>query len=73
MENIIKRVALAQGISEEECRQEMQTFIDATWDQPEGAEERAELFPEGKPSPELFIQRISAIIKAEMSDKRQTM
>lgn len=38
---------------------EMSKAIEAAWANPNGAELRAKLFPEGKPTPEVFVQRIS--------------
>lgn len=38
----------------------MQEAIDVAWENPDGAELRAQLFPEGKPTPEIFVERLAA-------------
>jgi hypothetical protein len=58
----VKLAAKANGVSQEEFLAEIQQSIDATWNNPKGAETRARLFPEGKPTPELFLQRIAQIV-----------
>ncbi len=41
----------------------MQEAIDYAWENPEGAELRAQLFPDGKPEPEEFIKTIAEHVK----------
>lgn len=41
----------------------MQEAIDAAWNNPEGAELRAQLFPAGKPTPEEFIKKIADYVR----------
>ena len=41
----------------------MQEAIDAAWNNPEGAELRAKLFPDGKPTVEEFIKTIAATVR----------
>lgn len=40
-------------------RQAMQEALDIAWSDPDGAEFRERLFPEGKPSLELFVARVA--------------
>ena len=44
--------------------------IDATWENPDGAELRAKIFPEGKPEPKVFIERMGEYIR-RMRNLRQ--
>ena len=63
--NIKKGVDLAakaSGVSREEFLREIRQTIDATWNNSNGAEARNTLFPDGKPSPELFLERIAQIV-----------
>lgn len=43
-----------------EQREAMQEALDIAWSDPDGAEFRERLFPEGKPSLETFVQRVAA-------------
>lgn len=54
-------------------RKAMQEAIDAAWNNPEGADLRAKLFPEGKPAPELFIQRMAEYARQQLSDNCMTV
>ena len=56
------RAAKEHGVSQEEFLAEIQQSIDAAWNNPKGAENRARLFPEGKPSVDLFLRRIAEIV-----------
>lgn len=38
----------------------MQQAIDVAWQDPAGAELREQLFPEGKPTVDLFVARVAA-------------
>ena len=58
----MKRAAKDYGVSKKKFMDEIQHTIDVTWSNPEGAENRARLFPNGKPTPELFLQRIAQIV-----------
>lgn len=58
----VKRAAKEHGVSQKDFLAEIQQTIDATWNNPTGAENRAKLFPDGKPTPELFLQRIAQIV-----------
>jgi len=51
----------------------IQQAIDAAWNSPDGAELREKLFPEGKPSPELFVQRMAAYGRQRLSDTCKTL
>lgn len=42
-----------------EQRQAMQEALDIAWSNPDGAEFRERLFPEGKPSLETFVARVA--------------
>ena len=59
MNNIFERIAGELGTTPEEVRAEIQTAIDAAWNDPDSAAFREQLFPEGKPAPELFVQRLA--------------
>ena len=58
-QNIFKRVAEHYGTTPDVIRAEIQIAVDAAWEDPTRKESREKMFPEGKPSPELFIQRIA--------------
>ena len=63
--NIKKGVRMAakeQGVSKKEFMDEIQHAIDVAWNNPECAENRAVLFPDGKPEPEAFLRRLAEII-----------
>ena len=57
----IRKIARQNRTSAEDVRREIQAAIDAAWstDSPDTAAFQANLFPEGKPTPEVFIERIS--------------
>lgn len=59
IDKVINQLAKDKGLSPNEILDEIQNAIDATWESPNGAEKRAKLFPEGKPSPELFLMRLA--------------
>ena len=48
----------------------MQAAIDAAWASPDGSELRERLFPEGKPSPELFVERVAIYAQARTNSAR---
>ena len=53
----ISRTARAAGMTVKELRQQIQGMIDSIWsrEDPVTREMRQQLFPNGKPTPELFI------------------
>ena len=62
-QNIFQLIAKRHGVTPEHVRAEIQIAIDAAWNDPEGREEQLRIFPEGKPSPELFIARLAEQIE----------
>ena len=61
LSQVINQLANENGMSKTEILDEMQNAIDAAWESPNGADFREKLFPEGKPSPELFIRRMTVM------------
>lgn len=59
MKNTIERVAEVYGVVPEVVEAEIQVAIDAAWNDPACREMQQLLFPEGKPSPALFIKRMA--------------
>ncbi len=59
----INQIANENGMSKNEILDEIQNAIDAAWNNPDGAKFREVLFPEGKPSPEVFLQRMTLMAK----------
>ena len=57
----IKKVAKQDNVSEEEVRREIQNAIDQAWEAKTVLQ--AVLFPEGKPDPETFLERLAQIAK----------
>jgi hypothetical protein len=57
----IKEIAKQDGITEEEVRREIQNAIDQAWKTK--AVLQAVLFPEGKPDPETFLERVAKAAK----------
>lgn len=57
----IKTIAKQDGVTEEEVRQEIQNAIDKAWET--GSILQAVLFPEGKPDPETFLERLAKAAK----------
>ena len=66
--SIIESVSKFYGTTPEIVEAEMQMSINAAWTQPESKEIRHRLFPEGQPTPDLFIKRIAELIHQDMSD-----
>ena len=62
---IFQLIAKQHGVSPKHVRAEIQKAIDAAWNDPQGRAEQQRLFPEGKPSPELFITRLAEQVKKE--------
>lgn len=54
-----------------EQREAMQEALDIAWSDPDGAEFRERLFPEGKPCLETFVQRV-AVYAAEQANASQS-
>lgn len=52
-------------------RHQMKKALDAAWRNPDGAEVRQKLFPDGKPSPEEFIRVIANHIKEREQEQGQ--
>lgn len=48
----------------------MQQAIDAAWQDPAGAEFRERLFPEGKPTVDLFVERVAIFAQAQANSAR---
>ena len=57
----IKKVAKQDNVSEEEVRREIQNAIDQAWETKTVLQ--AVLFPDGKPDPETFLERLAQIAK----------
>lgn len=57
----IAETARNHGVSEQQVREEMQKALDAAWNTTDEAalKRQRELFPDGKPSLEDFIRKIS--------------
>lgn len=68
-------LAARQGVSLAEFVQATQEAIDAAWNtlDPEAAAFQRKLFPEGKPSPALFIIRLAQYADSNMSDNGMTV
>ncbi len=64
---VIRRVADQYGVAVSEVRREMQAALDAAWDNPDEQvqEQQRRLFPEGKPSLELFLVTLAKDIKGD--------
>ena len=56
---IFHRIAKQRGVSPEHVRAEIQSTISAAWNDPISHKKLQQLFPEGQPSPELFILRLA--------------
>lgn len=58
---VIRTLAQRDGISCKEVLQKIQESIDAAWDNQDPAVrwKQLQLFPAGKPTPELFIARVA--------------
>jgi hypothetical protein len=57
----IKKIAKQDNVSEEEVRREIQNAIDQAWETKTVLQ--AVLFPDGKPDPETFLERLAQIAK----------
>lgn len=57
----IKTIAKQDGVTEEEVRREIQNAIDQAWKTKTVLQ--AVLFPEGKPDPETFLERVAKAAK----------
>ena len=57
----IKKTAKNNGVSEQHVREEMQKALDAAWNTTDEAamKRQKELFPNGKPTLDEFIQKVS--------------
>lgn len=60
-QKVIKKTAKNNGVSEQHVREEMQKALDATWNTTDEAamKRQKELFPNGKPTLDEFIQKVS--------------
>lgn len=60
-QKVIKKTAKNNGVSEQHVREEMQKALDAAWNTTDEAamKRQKELFPNGKPTLEEFIQKVS--------------
>lgn len=61
---IICSLAEQKNVPELELRREMNQALEQLWGQAEEYEELQRLFPEGKPSLEMFIVRIAGLIQS---------
>lgn len=57
------------NVSEQQWR-DMQQAIDVAWASPEGRELRERLFPEGKPTVDLFVLRMAIYAKEQTDSTR---
>lgn len=60
-QKVIKKTAKNNGVSEQHVRVEMQKALDAAWNTTDEAamKRQKELFPNGKPTLDEFIQKVS--------------
>lgn len=60
-QKVIKKTAKNNGVSEQHVREEMQKALDAAWNTTDEAamKRQKELFPNGKPTLDEFIQKVS--------------
>ena len=60
-QKVIKKTVKNNGVSEQHVREEMQKALDAAWNTTDEAamKRQKELFPNGKPTLEEFIQKVS--------------
>lgn len=60
----IKKTAKNNGVSEQHVREEMQKALDAAWNttDEEALKRQRELFPDGKPTLEKFIKKVSRMV-----------
>lgn len=63
-QKVIKKTAKNNGVSEQHVREEMQKALDAAWNTTDEAamKRQKELFPNGKPTLEEFIQKVSRMV-----------
>ena len=59
----VRMAAKEQGVSQKKFMDEIQHAIDVAWNNPSSAEFRARMFPEGKPNPELVLERVAQFTK----------
>ena len=59
---IFEEIARNNNTTIEQVKADIQLAVDATWNNPEGAEFRALLFPNGKPTPEEFIIALAKLV-----------
>lgn len=59
----IKKTAKKHGVTEQHVRDEIQKALDAAWDtkNEETLKRQQELFPDGKPTIEEFIHKVSQV------------
>lgn len=48
----------------------MQAAIDAAWEDPTGAAIRERLFPDGKPTVDLFVKRVAEFATEQTNERR---
>ena len=62
---LLERIAAEHGVSVEEVERDIQSAIDATWNNPDPAakEKQDKRFPKGKPSIEEFIRVMAGQIR----------
>ena len=68
IKKVIHEAAQKHGISDVAYVKHVQDVIDATWNNPEGAELRAQLFPDGKPTVSKFISTIAELAKKKRGE-----
>jgi len=64
---ILSEIAHKNGVTLEQVEQDIQDAIDGAWDNPDFRERQKKLFPDGKPTIEEFIMKMSQFVK-EASD-----
>lgn len=70
MDDVLSSIASRQGVSKEKVIQTLQDVVETVWSQSEGAEQRAELFPEGKPTLGTFLQKMVEETEKEAQEEQ---
>ena len=65
LDGLLEQIAAQNGVSVDDVAREMQSTIDATWNNPDptARESQRKLFPNGKPSIDEFILVVARQIK----------
>lgn len=67
---LLSSIASRHGVSEDEVRQSLQNVIETAWSHPWTREKQQELFPEGKPSLETFLQKMANETEKEAQNEQ---